>query len=237
MALVRFIREHTSSERVVIAGAGLHSTKATIDLGLEMADAGAAALLVITPSYYKSKMDSATLVSYFKAVADGSPLPVVLYNVPANTGIDMSAETILAAAEHKNIIAVKDSAGRVDKLGAIVRSAPAHFSVLAGSGGYLLSALAMGAVGAVAALANVAGGALHEVMIDFEAGDFASAKRKQLRLIEVNNAVTARFGVPGLKAAMDMLGLYGGPVRPPLLDLDEGSRKSLRVMLEEAGLL
>jgi 4-hydroxy-2-oxoglutarate aldolase len=125
----------------------------------------------------------------------------------------------------------------VDKLGAIVQDTPANFSVLAGSGGYLLGALAIGAVGAVAALGNIAGSALHEILVDFESGNFAAATQKQLRIIEVNTAVTARFGVPGLKAAMDMVGYYGGPVRPPLVDLEEPSREQLRVILSEAGLL
>ncbi|MGD8850527.1 MAG: dihydrodipicolinate synthase family protein [Anaerolineales bacterium] len=237
VAVVRFVRERTDPGRLVIAGAGLPSTRATIDLGLQMADAGATCLLVVTPSYYKSKMDPATLVRYYHEVADQLSLPLILYNVPANTGIDMSAETVLAAAEHSNIIAIKDSSGRIDKLGAIVRRAPDGFFVLAGSGGYMLGALTVGAVGAVAALANIAASALYDVLNEFESGNFVSAQRNQLRLIDLNTAVTARYGVPGLKAAMDMLGYYGGPVRGPLVDLDEASRQNLRAILVHADLI
>jgi 4-hydroxy-2-oxoglutarate aldolase len=235
--LVGLVRAETDPKRLVIAGSGMPSTRSTIDLSLEMASAGASVLLVITPSYFKSSMDHRVLVNYFHSVADAAPLAVLLYNVPANTGIDMSAETILAAAEHPNIVGIKDSSGRVDKMGAVVRHAPEGFAVLAGSGGYFLGALAMGAVGAVAALANIAGRALREVYDDFKSGNFTSAQRKQLNLIDVNNAVTARFGVPGLKAAMDMLDYYGGPVRPPLLDLEERERAELRATLVEAELL
>jgi 4-hydroxy-2-oxoglutarate aldolase len=235
--LVRYTGARSDADRLLIAGSGMPSTRATIDLGQGMTDAGASALLVITPSYFKSKMDHRSLVEFFHAVADASRLPILLYNVPANTGIDMSAETILAAAEHPNIVGIKDSSGRVDKLGAVVHSAPEGFVVLAGSGGYFLGALAMGAVGVVAALANIAGAALRQVFDDFQRGDLESARINQLRLIDVNHAVTARFGVAGLKAAMDMLGYYGGPLRPPLLDLGEPDRQELRSLLVESGML
>jgi 4-hydroxy-2-oxoglutarate aldolase len=235
--MVRFMRENSDPARLVIAGSGLPSTQATIDLGLEMTDAGASALLVITPIYFKSMMSHDVLVKHFHAIADGSRSPILLYNMPANTGIDMSVETILAAAEHPNIIGIKDSSGRVDKIGAVVQGTPEGFVVLAGSAGYLLAALAMGAVGSVAALANIAGAALQEILEDYQSGDMENARTKQLRLIEVNRAVTARFGVPGLKAAMDMLGYYGGPVRTPLQDLGGEERAVLRNLLVEAGLL
>lgn len=235
--LVRLMRENSDPTRLVISGSGLPSTQATIDLGLEMADAGASALLVITPIYFKSMMNHDALVKHFHAIADGSSLPILLYNMPANTGIDMSVETILAAAEHPNIVGIKDSSGRVDKIGALVQGAPEGFFVLAGSAGYLLGALAMGAVGVVAALANISGKALREILEDYLSGDLIQARVKQLRLIEINHAVTARFGVPGLKAAMDMMGYYGGPVRPPLQDLGEEGRAVLRKLLLEAVLL
>ncbi len=235
--LVRFVCDHVDQARTVIAGCGMPSTWATIDLGEEMVDAGASALLVITPSYFKSKMTHDVLVAYFHAVADGSRLPVILYNMPVNTGIDMSTETILASAEHPNIIGLKDSSGRVDKMGTVAHRTQGDFSVLAGSGGYLLGALAMGAVGTVAALANIAAETLRTIYDEFMANDLEAAQGKQLALIDVNTAITARHGVAGLKAAMDMLGYYGGPVRPPLVDLDEASRQELRRLLVEAGLL
>ncbi|MDF1500709.1 MAG: dihydrodipicolinate synthase family protein [Anaerolineales bacterium] len=236
VSLVRFVSDHVKGARIVIAGSGMPSTQGTIEMGVEMAGAGASALLVITPSYFKSKMDHHALVGYFAAVAEASPLPVLLYNVPANTGIDMPAETILAAARHPRIVGIKDSSGRVDKIGTVVKNAPEGFVVLAGSGGYFLGALAMGAVGTVAALANIAGAALSEILEAFQRGDIGKAQETQLRLIDVNTAVTARYGVPGLKAAMDMMGYYGGPVRPPLMDLETEPREEIRRLLVEAGL-
>lgn len=233
--LVRFVREYADPGLPVIAGSGMPSTRATMELGLQMADAGAAALLVITPSYFKSKMTHPALVGYYNAVAESSPLPVVLYNMPANTGIDMSSQTILECAAHPRIVGLKDSSGRVDKLGAVANKAPEDFAVLAGSGGYLLGALVMGAMGAVAALGNIAAGPLRQIYDAFLAGDFQTAQMEQLRLIDLNTAITAGYGVAGLKAAMDMLGYYGGPVRPPLLDLEEGLREEIRRLLVEVG--
>lgn len=235
--MVRFVREHTQQSRAVIAGSGMPSTQATIRLGQKMAEAGASAFLVITPGYFKSKMDHKVLVEFYRAIAAASPLPVFLYNVPANTGIDMPAETIIAAAQHPRIVGIKDSSGRVDKMGAVVQNSPDDLIVLAGSAGYFLGALAMGAAGAVAALANIAATPLMQVLDAFEHGDLARARELQLRLIDLNTAVTTGYGVPGLKAAMDMLGYYGGPVRPPLIDLGESQRTMLHQLIVSAGLL
>jgi 4-hydroxy-2-oxoglutarate aldolase len=235
--MVRFVRSHAGKERLVIAGSGMHSTASTIELSAAMAEAGADAVLVVTPSYYKAKMDHRTLVAYYSAVADLSPVPILLYNVPANTGVDMSVETIVELSAHDNIAGVKDSSGNVAKMGEIVQRADAGFQVLAGSGGSLLGALAMGAVGAVPALGNIAPVQVHKIYEFAIAGDDAAARGQQLPLIAVNQAVTSRYGVPGLKAAMDMLGLYGGPPRPPLLPLEQVEQDRLRSTLEQGGLI
>lgn len=235
--MVRFVRSHTREGRVVIAGSGMHSTASTVELSQAMAEAGADSVLVVTPSYYKSKMDRRTLVEFFSTVADQSPVPVLLYNVPANTGIDMSVETIVELSAHENIAGVKDSSGNVAKMGEVVHRARAGFHVLAGSGGSLLGALAMGAVGAVPALGNIAPRQVHNIWAFARAGDIEAAREQQLPLIAVNQAVTARYGVPGLKAALDMLGLYGGPPRPPLLPLERVELDQLRATLEQGGLL
>ena len=235
--LVRFVSQHAQADRVVIAGTGMPSTRATIELGSQMSEAGAAAFLVVAPSYYQSKMGNEALLDFYRTVADASPLPVLIYNVPAFTGIDMEVETICALSRHARIVGIKDSSGRVDKVGAIVQGTPADFVVLAGSGGFFLGALAMGAVGLVAALANFAASQLRQVLDAFERGDVAAAREIQLPLIQVNKAVTARFGVAGLKSAMDLLGYYGGPVRAPLLDLGEEQRVEVERLLRAAELL
>ena len=235
--MVHFMRTHAAKERLIIAGSGMHSTRATIELTEAMAEAGADAVMIVTPSYYKSKMDHRSLVAFYSTIADQSPLPVLLYNVPANTGIDMSVETIVELSEHRNIAGVKDSSGNVAKVGEVSHRARRGFQVLSGSASSLLGAVAMGAVGGIPGLSNIAPEQVCSILAFGLEGDFESARNVQLPLIAVNNAVTTRFGVPGLKAALDMLGYYGGPPRPPLLPLEEGERKQLRTILGEAGLL
>ncbi len=237
VAVVKAVREEMSSNHLLIAGAGMHSTRETVDLAQAMAAVGADAVLIVTPSYYKSKMDLRALRGHYYTVADASSVPVLLYNVPANTGVDMPAGTILELAQHANIIGIKDSSGDLVKMGAVVDAAPQGFQVLAGSGNFFLPALAIGAVGLIAALVNIAAGDLARIQSLFKDGQLSEARILQQRLIETNRAVTSRFGVAGLKAALDLLGFYGGPVRSPLQPLMADEREELRNILERADLL
>lgn len=236
VAVVRHVRR-AAGARLVLAGSGAESTAATIALTEAMAEAGADAVLVVTPGYYRSRMSPGALIGHYTAVAERSPVPVVIYNVPANTGVDVPAEVPIELSHHPRIVGIKDSAGDVARLARVAAEAAEGFQVLAGSAGFLLAALSVGAVGAVAALANIAAGSLDEMMRAHRAGDVAQARSIQARLVEANAAVTTRFGVPGLKAAMDLVGRYGGPPRRPLLALEEGERAALREVLRRAGLL
>lgn len=230
-------REAIDRDRVFIAGTGCESTVETLELTQKAAELGADVALVVTPHYYKSRMDRRALVTHYSAVADRSPIPIVLYNVPASTGVDMGADVIIELAAHPNILGLKESSGNVVKMGQVVAAARKSFQVLAGSGSFLLPALAVGGVGGVMALASVAPRELHEILTSFEHGDLARAKEIQLRLIAPNAAVTSQFGIAGLKAAVEMIGMYGGPVRPPLLPLEPAQREELRRILEKAALL
>jgi 4-hydroxy-2-oxoglutarate aldolase len=237
VAVVKAVREEMPSNHLLIAGAGMHSTRETVDLAQAMAAVGADAVLIVTPSYYKSKMDLRALRGHYHIVADASSVPVLLYNVPANTGVDMPARTILELAQHANIVGIKDSSGDLVKMGSVVDAAPQGFQVLAGSGSFFLPALAIGAVGLIAALVNIAAGDLARIQTSFRDGQLSDAQNLQQRLIETNSAVTSRFGVAGLKAALDLLGFYGGPVRSPLQPLMADEREELRNILERADLL
>jgi len=220
-----------------MAGAGCESTHSTIALVKKVAALGADVALLITPSYYKSKMDAAALLHYYQSVADASPIPISIYNMPANTMVDMSAELVIKLSRHPNIIGLKDSSGNLAKLGEIVRRARSGFQVLAGSAGFLYPALCLGAIGGVLALSNIAPQQCCDILNFFHQGRLADAKELQLRLIAANDAVTARFGVAGLKAAMEMIGFYGGPPRSPLQPLNDEQRAILRGILKEAGII
>lgn len=237
LKVVRLARAVAPDNRLVIAGTGMESTRATIALTQAMAEAGADVALVVTPGYFKAKMTSGALIDHFTRVADAAPIPVVLYSVPANTGVDLPAAAVARLAQHPNIIGVKDSGGDITKIGQMVYETPPGFQVLAGSAGFFLPTLAVGGVGGIMASANIAARPLSEVYTRFIIGDLSAARAAHGPLIELNTAVTARFGVAGLKAALDMLGYYGGQPRLPLQPLPAEDAATLRGILVKVGLL
>ena len=230
-------RKHIPPGKLFLAGTGCESTRNAIRLTKQAAALGADVAILISPSYYKSKMDAAGLSDYYLSVADASPIPVSIYNMPANTGVDMPADLIITLSQHLNIAGLKDSGGNLAKLGEIVRSARPGFQVLAGSAGFLYPALCIGAVGGVLALANIAPQECCDIVELARYGKPEDARELQLRMIAPNAAITACFGVPGLKAAMEMMGYYGGPPRSPLLPLSDAQEETLRGILVEAGIL
>jgi len=229
--------EAIDDEHIFIAGTGCESTAETLELTEKAAGLGADVALIVTPHYYKARMDRRALVTHYTTIADRSPIPIVLYNVPASTGLDMGADVVIELAAHPQIIGLKESSGNVIKMGQVVAAAREGFQVLAGSGSFLLPALSVGAVGGVMALASVAPHDLSEIVTSFDKGDLRKAKDIQLRLIAPNAAVTSQFGIAGLKAALDLIGMYGGPVRLPLLPLEPPQREELRRTMEKAELL
>ena len=237
-AVIEAIRAAAGDEAQVLAGAGAQSTRETLALCRLAAEAGADVALVLPPSHYGGKMGMAVQRAHFLAVADGSPLPVMIYNMPGNAaGVDLDAETVIALSVHPNIAGVKDSSGNVAKLAAIAAGAREGFAVLAGSAGFLLPAMVVGARGAVAALANIAPRECLRLVELFERGELAEARALQARLIAINTAVTSGYGVAGLKAALIFTARYGGEPRRPLAPLGEGDRARLRGLLAEADLL
>ncbi|EER10040.1 Dihydrodipicolinate synthase, putative [Perkinsus marinus ATCC 50983] len=232
---VEVVRKHMPAEWQLIVGTEAGSTAATIDLIKRVAAGGADAALVLTPSCYKAQMSDEAMVLHYTAIADASPIPVILYNMPANTGVDLPVSAICRLAKHKNIIGLKDSSGNVVKMATVRRRTDkAEFSLLAGSAGFLLPALAIGAVGGVCALANIAPQLCCDIQEAFDNGDFTAAMTHQLRAVEINTAVTSQFGVPGLKYAMDTVGLHGGPCRAPLVQLTEDEKVKLKAIIEDS---
>jgi 4-hydroxy-2-oxoglutarate aldolase len=237
LALFESARRSIPAGKLFLAGTGCESAHGTIGLTKKVAALGADVALLISPSYYKSRMDAAGLTRYYLDVAEASPIPVSIYNMPANTNVDMNAELIVRLSQHPNIAGVKDSGGNLAKIGEIVKGARPGFQVLAGSAGFLYPALCVGAVGGVLALANIAPRQCCEMLELFGQGRHAELKELQLSMIAPNNAVTGRFGVPGLKAALDMLGYRGGAPRVPMLPLGEAQKETLRGILTDAGIL
>ena len=230
-------RKVIPSKKLMIAGTGCQSTAETISLNKKAAETGADLVLVITPNYYRSRMDDEAITKHYFLVADFSPVPVLVYNMPANTGIDLDAETIIKLSRHPNIYGIKDSGGNIIKMAEVIRLADPGFQVLAGSAGFLLPALSVGAVGGIMALANLTPDICISIYDNYLAGDMKKARELQLKIISLNNAITRRWGVAALKAALDMAGLYGGKVRMPLLPVNNDIKEKLRVLMTEVGIL
>jgi 4-hydroxy-2-oxoglutarate aldolase len=233
--LMRFVCTRAKGKKPVIAGTGAESTAETIRLNRKAAEAGADAVLVVTPNYYKGEMTDPVLARFYTDVADASPLPVILYNMPRNAGINISAKLAVELARHPNIIGIKDSGGNIVQIADMIRNAPEGFSVFAGSASYLYTSLALGATGGTLALATLVPNECARVQTLFDAGKIREARDLQMKLIDSNNAVTARWGIPGLKAALEMVGLYGGDPRPPLVPLKEADREELQKVLTKTG--
>jgi 4-hydroxy-2-oxoglutarate aldolase len=234
---VQKVVDVTPDHMQVIAGTGCESTRETIELTRDCAACGAHAALVVTPHYYAGKMDDTAIFEYFTVVADESPMPILLYNVPKFTNINMSATLVARLSRHPNIVGIKDSTGNVIQLGEIANQVDAGFNLLVGTAGALFGALTLGCVGGVLALANVAPQICVQIHRLVQKGNFESARKLQLKMIPVNKAITGTYGVPGLKAAMDMLGFFGGAPRPPLLPSSDKEKSEIRQILIEADLL
>ncbi|MBI5567786.1 MAG: dihydrodipicolinate synthase family protein [Chloroflexi bacterium] len=231
-------------DKVVIGGTGQFSTQATIEMTKRAADAGCAAALIITPFYYKNSMTAEALRAHYHAIADVSQIPVMIYNVPANTGFNIASSIVAEIAQHPNVIGMKDSAGDINQLAEAVRLTRSRqvdketsFEVFSGNYGALLPGLTFGIVGAILAVANIAPNECVSIFKLFKQGQIEEAGQLHLRLLPVARGVTSQFGVPGLKAAMNLLGYHGGWPRLPLLPLGANQRSEVEKMLKEAELL
>lgn len=233
--LVKFVCDKCKGKKSVIAGTGAETTEETIRLSQEAAEAGADAVLVLTPNYYKGSMTDPVLKRFFTDVADASSAPVILYNMPRNTGINISSKLVTELSKHPNIIGMKDSGGNIVQIQECVANTSEEFGIFAGSASFLFPSLTVGATGGTLALANIFPNECAKVQELFDAGHVAEALALQNQLVDSNNAVTAKYGISGLKAAMDMMGLFGGEPRLPLLPINENEKADLKAILTKSG--
>ncbi len=231
-------REAIPREKVFMVGTGANSTHETIRFTRRAAELGAEFALVITPHYYRRGFSQpAVQLCHYRAVADASPIPVLLYNIPQNTGINLDPETVAALAEHENIRGIKDSSGDIPQLAHIIHATSKGFAVLEGSALAFLPALSVGAAGGILALGTVAPREVTEIYCLARGGRIEEAKEIAYRLVPVDRGVYGRFGIGGLKAALDLQGAYGGPPRAPLGTLDGDAIEEITEILATAGLL
>ncbi|MEO0248758.1 MAG: dihydrodipicolinate synthase family protein [candidate division WOR-3 bacterium] len=236
LKVVESARQVIPRDKLMIVGAGQNSTRETIAFILRVASMRADAVMVGTPHYYREMVKLEHLMSHYQKIADSSPIPVILYNVPQFTGISLTAEVVARLAEHPNIVGIKDSSGILALLAEILRLTPSRFSVLIGSAPLFFPALALGAKGAILAVSSVAPEACLELMASVASNHYSRAAELQLKLLPVARAVTTQFGIGGLKAALDLIGFYGGPPRSPLPPADEKVRAEIKAIFRASGL-
>jgi len=238
--VIAFTRERWPSGRPFIVGAGRESTSATIAAVRRAARLNADAVLVRTPGFYKSQMTNDAFVRHYTAVADASPVPVLLYNFTAVTGVNLSPVAVSRLAAHPNIIGVKESGGDIAQMTDLVAGTPDDFSVLAGSSTTFYSSLCMGAVGGVLALSCILPDACIRLFELTREGRHADAAALQHRLVPVAKLVGNLHGVPGLKAALQLAGCDVGVPRSPLAPVSAATVAALRealVSFEEVALV
>lgn len=235
--VVDIVREGVPRDRVLIAGTGRESTRATIAATQRAAAAAVDAVLVRTPSFFKAQMTTDLFVEHYMRVADASPVPVLLYNVTMFTGVNLLPDAVERLAQHRNIVGLKESGGDIAQIAEYVNRTPDDFTVLAGSATTLVHALLAGCDGAILALAMLVPAECVEMRTLVAEGRLDEARALQRRLIPLAKSVGGSYGVAGLKAALDLLGLQGGRPRPPLLPASSAIVDVIRGQLADVGVL
>lgn len=235
--VIDIVRSAVPLDRPLIAGTGRESTSATINATRRAAAAGVDAVLVRTPSFFTSQMTTEVFVRHYTEVAEASPVPVLLYNVTAYTGVSLSADAVATLAVHPNIVGIKESGNDVGLIAEYIARTPDEFTVLAGSGATLFQALCADCDGAVLALASVAPREVVSMELLLDQGRLEEARALQRRLMPLARSVGALYGVAGLKAALELMGFAAGPPRPPLRPVSTQAIALLREQLDVFGLL
>lgn len=234
-ALAAAARREVPADRLVILGCGGESTRVVVARTRAAQAAGVDAALVVAPHYYANAMSSALLRTHYLRVADASPIPVILYNIPKYAHFALSAELVGELAQHPNVIGIKDSSGDLAMLGGYLTSQSATFSVLTGAGGLLLEGLEAGARGGILAVADFAAPLALEVYARMAHGDRAGALAAQEPLRVFAKTIVAEGGVPAVKAAVDAVGMVGGACRGPLEALSGSAHAAVAALLAKEG--
>ncbi|MBM4165346.1 MAG: dihydrodipicolinate synthase family protein [Ignavibacteria bacterium] len=233
LQLVEAAKEIVPTNKIFLVGAGSESTKETILFIHKVAEMNVEYVLVITPSFYKSSLTSEVFYKHYFEIAEHSNIKILLYNVPANTGVNISVDAVAKLAEHPNIIGMKDSSGNMLQFAEIISSVPKSFSLFVGNAPTFFTALSLGACGGVLAVANIIPNECIHIKQLFDGGKMEEARQLQWKIIPLAKAVTSKYGVAGLKFAMDCIGYFGGAPRSPLMPLKENEQDEVKQFLRE----
>lgn len=235
--LVDVARTAIPQGKPLIVGTGAESTRTCLKQTQDSAQRGADAVLVVAPHYYGAAMTERALSEHYRRVADESPVPVILYNIPKYMHFALPASLVAEFAKHQNVIGIKDSSGNRELFASYMPAQSEKFTVLTGNGPMFLDALEMGARGGILAVALYAGALALDVYDSFRRGERDSARASQARLSPGGAKIVGEMGVAGVKAAMDAVGLVGGPVRSPLLPLESAQITAVAELLRSAELV
>ncbi|HTT32554.1 MAG TPA: 4-hydroxy-tetrahydrodipicolinate synthase [Methylomirabilota bacterium] len=225
------VKETAGKGKKLIAGTGAESTAETIERTKRAAELGYDAALVKTPYYYKPLYKPEAQIAHFRRVADASPIPVLLYSVPVFTGVALEPPEIVALAEHPNIIGIKDSSGNVQRVAETIVQAPPSFQVLVGSAATVYPSLAVGACGAILALASALPEKCVALFELFSQGRHEKARELHSVIVRASKLIMSECGIPGVKYVMDQRGYHGGIPRLPILPLQDEQKKRLSEFL------
>ena len=231
--VVEVSRESIPKSKIMMVGTGMESTQETIRFTNQAAKMGADFSLVVTPSYFKGSMKPQILYEHFIAVAESSRIGILIYNVPQFTGINLEPELVAKLSEHTNIIGIKDSSGNIEQLSEIVHLSKKGFVAFVGSAPVFFPALSVGAVGGILAVANVVPQECVQIQNLFKKGKMDEARALQNELTPLAKAVTTKYGIGGLKIAMDLSGYFGGNPRPPLKRPGKEVEEELKRLLDQ----
>jgi 4-hydroxy-2-oxoglutarate aldolase len=229
--ILEISRESIPSTKIMLVGTGMESTQETIRFTNQTAKMGGDCALVVTPSYFKGSMKPQILYDHFIAVAESSKIRILIYNVPQFTGINLDPEIVAKLSEHSNIIGIKDSSGNIGQLSEMINLSKKGFAVFVGSAPVFFPALCVGAAGGILAVANVVPQECVQIQNLFSKGKMNNARALQSLLTPLAKAVTTKYGIGGLKMAMDLAGYFGGsprlPLKKPSKDVEEELKRLL----------
>ncbi|MEF2587226.1 MAG: 4-hydroxy-tetrahydrodipicolinate synthase [Butyrivibrio sp.] len=234
--VIKFCIEQVKHRIPVIAGTGSNCTSSAIELSQEAQNAGADALLCVTPYY--NKATQAGLVGHFKAVADSVKLPIILYNVPSRTGCNIKPETVAAICkEASNVVGIKEASGDLSQVAMLMSIMDGRLDLYSGNDDQIVPIMSLGGKGVISVLSNVAPRQAHEIAADYLAGDVKSACRKQLEAIELIKALFCEVNPIPVKHAMNLMGMEVGPLRMPLSPMEPKNLETLKNAMKNYGIL
>ncbi len=232
---IRYCVDRVNKRIPVIAGTGSNDTKYAVDLSKEAEKLGADALLVVTPYYNKTSQRG--LIAHFTAIADSVNVPIILYNVPSRTGVNIALDTYIELSKHRNIAAVKEASGNISAIAKVFEKCGEDMDVYSGNDDQIVPIMALGGKGVISVLSNVAPRETHQLTQLCLDNNVAEAAKMQIKYLELMNNLFIDVNPIPVKEAMNMMGFKAGECRLPLLKMEQSKIETLAASMKKAGLI